>query len=47
VGLAMDRLRNLRVRPDGRELSFDSGSKDHALWMVDNLLKERGLIRME
>jgi Tol biopolymer transport system component len=38
VGLAMDRIRDLRVHPDGRQIAFTAGSAAVEVWVMENFL---------
>jgi Tol biopolymer transport system component len=40
VGLAMKRLRELRVHPDGRRIVFAAGSRKTEVWVMENFLPE-------
>ncbi len=40
VGLAMKRLRHLRVHPDGRRIAFDAGERRQEIWVMENFLPE-------
>jgi Tol biopolymer transport system component len=38
VGIAMDRLRGLRVHPDGQRIAFTAGAPEMEIWVMDNFL---------
>ena len=40
LGLAMDRIRHLRVHPDGQQIAFDSGHANSEVWMMESFLPE-------
>jgi len=40
VGLAMKRLRELRVHPDGRQIVFAAGGRKTEVWVMENFLPE-------
>lgn len=40
LGLTMDNLRDLRVHPEGRHISFTSGPEMSELWVMRNFLPE-------
>ena len=38
VGLAMERLRDLSLHPDGKRLAFGAGQSKPEVWMMENFL---------
>ena len=47
VGLAMDRLRSLRVHPDGRRIAFTAGRGKTEMWVLENFLSGQKVAQME
>ena len=47
VGLAMDRLRHLRVHPDGRRIAFTAGRQTGEMWVMENFLPKPEVAKAE